>query len=281
MIIDFHTHIFPDKIASRTIDHLSSLCGVPPSIDGTKQDLLRSMDKAGIDLSVVLPVVTNPAHFNSVQQFAAEVNSHQRLISFGGIHPDCDDIEQKLNTIVQLGLPGIKLHPDYQGTYADDPRYMHIVREAIRRNLIVLYHAGVDIGLPEVHYSAPDRFVRLLDELQIDSQPDAKIVLAHTGGFQYWEDVYNLLAGRNVYFDLSFTAPYASDEMIMSIIHRHGTDRILFGTDCPWKNQKEYLAHIRSLPLSTAQMEDVLGKNAAKLLDLTLADHIFEHETNT
>ena len=74
MIIDFHAHIFPDKIAHKTIDMLSEKGGIPPFSDGTLSGLVSNMVDAGIDISVNLPVLTNPTQFDSVNRFALQIN---------------------------------------------------------------------------------------------------------------------------------------------------------------------------------------------------------------
>ncbi len=88
MIIDFHTHVFPDAIAQRTIAHLEDKGGMKAHIEGTLTGLKCSMKRAGIDYSVVLPVVTKPSQFESVNRYAAEINGKEGIFSFGGIHPD-------------------------------------------------------------------------------------------------------------------------------------------------------------------------------------------------
>lgn len=274
MIIDFHTHVFPDVLAPKTIPYLAGLCGIAPSTDGTLSGLRSSMKDAGIHTSIVLPVVTKPAQFDSIQQFAAQINTLPGIVSFGGIHPDCTDIPEKVAHIASLGLKGIKLHPDYQSVNADDPRYVEIVSEAIKAGLIVVFHAGVDIGLPEPNYSTPEMFVRLIEALDVPlnapSTGNGALVLAHTGGFRFWDQVEALLVGKPVYFDISFSSPYISDQQLVRIIQTHGSHRILFGTDCPWSRQKEYVEHFRSLPLSDAEKERILWKNAAQLLQMPI-----------
>ena len=156
MIIDFHTHIFPDKMAQKTIDLLSSKGGIPAFSDGTKQGLLSRMEKAGVDVCVTLPVITNPAQFDSINRFAADINrefadEQRRLISFAGIHPDCEDIDGKMASIAKSGFLGVKIHPDYQGTYINDERYVRIIECAAEHDLIVITHAGVDVAYSEVH----------------------------------------------------------------------------------------------------------------------------------
>ena len=128
MIIDFHTHVFPEKIAERTLGILAEKSKIAPETDGTVHGLLSSMEEAGVDTSVILPVVTAPKQFASIMRFGLEINEAYgylekswekkkmpKLISFGGIHPDSADYKGELKALAEAGFPGIKIHPDYQG----------------------------------------------------------------------------------------------------------------------------------------------------------------------
>ncbi len=265
MIIDFHTHIFPDKIAARSIEALSKVSGVKAATDGTLSGLLASMDRSGVDLSVIMPVVTKLAQFESVNTFAAKVNEQYsgRLLSFGGIHPDSEDYKSELNRIKELGLPGIKLHPDYQGVMIDDVRYMNIIEYADVLDLAILVHAGIDIGLPEPVHCPPDKARKVLDALK-----PKKLVLAHMGGWKQWEEVYEYLAGENVYLDTAFCFDYMTQDMFLKLCEKHGTDKILFATDSPWSDARRDLEVIKSLPLADNAKEAIFFGNAKKLLNI-------------
>lgn len=262
MIIDFHTHDFPDGIAAKSIALLQQRSGTMPYTDGTYQGLVRSMEEGGIDISILLPVVTKPSQFTTVNRVAAQLNEKQGAIrSLGGIHPDNEDYREKLKEIKSMGLPGIKLHPAYQGTYMDDIRYKRIVSYALEQDLIVVFHAGVDIGLPEPVYTDPERTLNLLRDTG-----DGNIILAHMGGWKYWDQVEELLLDRDVYFDTAFVQDFMSKEQFMRIVRGHGADKILFGTDSPWSGQKESVEWLKSLPFSTEEQEQIFSGNAKKLL---------------
>lgn len=265
MVIDFHTHIFPDKIAARSIEHLENASGITAATDGTLQGLLDSMEKNNVDLSVILPVVTKPSQFESVNQFAAEVNEKYRrkLISFGGIHPDSEDYKAELDKIKALGLPGVKLHPDYQGVMIDDPRYMNIMEYADALGLMILVHAGIDIGLPNPVHCPPDKAKKVLETIKPD-----KLILAHFGGWKQWEEVYELLAGEHVYFDTSFTFDYIEQEQFLKILKKHGHEKVLFATDSPWSDAAKAVEAVRSMPLDQHVIEDILAGNAKRLLNM-------------
>lgn len=265
MVIDFHTHIFPDKIAARSIIHLENASGITAATDGTLQGLLDSMEKNQVDLSVILPVVTKPSQFESVNQFAAEVNEKYkgRLISFGGIHPDSEDYRAELDRIKELGLPGVKLHPDYQGVMIDDPRYMNIIKYADSLGLMIVVHAGIDIGLPEPVHCPPDKARKVLDILHPD-----RLILAHLGGWKQWNSVYELLAGEQVYFDTSFTFDYIEQDVFLKILDKHGYEKVLFATDSPWSDAKRAVAFAKSLPIEEEAVDAILCKNARNLLQI-------------
>ena len=263
MIIDFHTHIFPDGIAPKTIPFLEQRSGVKANTDGMLKGLLRAMEQSGVDLSVVHPVVTKPSQFESVNTFAKYVNDtyEGRLLSFGGIHPDCEDYKAKLDYIKSLGLPGIKLHPDYQGVFIDDVRYMNIIEYADELGLMILTHAGVDIGLPEPVHCPPDRMRRVIDAIG-----PKKLIVAHMGGWSQWEQVCEYLVGTDIYLDTAFCMDYISQEMFCKIWEKHGKDKILFATDSPWGEAGKTIKQLKEMPLSGEEIEDILANNAKKLL---------------
>ena len=265
MIIDFHTHIFPDKIAARTIEALEAKAGLTASTDGTLSGLLASMEAAGVDMSVILPVVTKPSQFETVNTFAASVNEQYegKLLSFGGIHPDTEDYKKELDRIKELGLKGIKIHPDYQGVMIDDVRYMNIIEYADALDLVIITHAGIDIGLPDPVHCPPDKMRKVIDTLH-----PKKMIAAHYGGWNQWEAVYEYLAGENLYLDTAFTFGYIGEEMFYKILEKHGADRILFATDCPWGNQKNDLERFMKLELTDEVKNKILSKNALHLLEL-------------
>lgn len=273
MLIDFHTHIFPDEIAPKTIPMLAEKCQGPAYTNGMAAGLVASMDKAGVTTGVVLPVVTKPSQFASINRFAAAINEQfgeeKRLISFGGIHPDCEDYKGCLNKIKELGLKGIKLHPDYQGTFINDIRYMRIIEYASELDLIVITHAGFDVGIPEPIHCPPAYAREVIDKVQ-----PKKFVLAHMGGMASkgdmtrWEEVEEHLVGQNVWLDTAYILPGMPQEIFERIVKNHGADKILFATDSPWQDQSECLDIIRNMNFTAEELQLMLADNARKLLGL-------------
>lgn len=265
MIIDFHTHIFPERIAQRTIQKLEEVGNIKARTNGTLEGLKNSMKENNITISVVLPVVTKPAQFQNVNSYAAEINGKEGIISFGGIHPDMEDYKEGLEEIKRLGLPGIKLHPDYQDTYVDDPKMVRIIQGATDIGLIVLLHAGLDIGLPDPIHCPPKRIANMLD--QIDNE-NAKIILAHMGGYDQWDDVEEYIVGKKVWIDTSYTLGMISEEQFDRIVKNHGADRTLFASDLPWGGQKETLERLLRMDFSEEEFERILSGNAKELLGI-------------
>ena len=280
MIIDFHTHTFPDRIAAASIKVLEDTSGTIGFTDGTNRGLEESMKRAGIDLSVILPVVTNPTKTSHINHFAAEVNETTKetgLLSFGGIHPDCPDYKELLRECCSLGLKGIKLHPDYYKIMFDDIRIKRIVSYATELGLIILTHAGMDIGLyPPVCCSIES----ILDVIR-DVQPE-KLVLAHMGGWMNWEEVTERLSEEKVWIDTAFSLgeinwkdkndhrPYhmLSDEMFIKMVKAFGSEKVLFATDCPWADQSDYVNRIKAAALTEEEKENIFHINAERLLQL-------------
>ncbi len=267
-MIDFHTHIFPDPIAEKTVAYLGALAELTPHGDGTARSLLADMRTSGVTLSLNLPVVTDPRQTASINRFASEINARGGgLASFGGIHPNDPDPEETLDTIRALGLRGVKLHPDYQGVMIDDARFLCIIRGALARGLHVVSHAGVDIGFPDKVHCPPDRAAAMLDAVRGHAADGARVILAHLGGCDMYREVEEHLLGRgDVLFDLAFVLRRAEPETVLRIIRRHGAENILFGSDFPWSCPSADIARLRSLGLCADECDAILEGNARSLL---------------
>lgn len=268
MIVDFHTHIFPDSIAEKTISKLSGLIGQKPYTDATLKGLQQSMKDAGVDYSVVLPVVTRPAQFETVNAYAVEVSKNPGILSFGGVHPKSESYRDEIDKIVELGLKGIKLHPDFQDTFIEEPCYIDLIAYALERELIVTIHAGRDEGLPEPVHCPPDKTLYMIQEVQ-KRVSTRKLILAHTGGHTMWDEVEEYLVGQDVYMDISYSRSEIALEQMVRIMKTHGADRILFGSDSPWDGQLETIQFVKSLDITGEEKKFILGLNGARLLGLS------------
>ena len=278
MIIDIHTHIFPDKVASNAIKKLSAASGLAPFSNGTLNALLDSMGKSNVDISCILPVATDENQVEHINNFAADLNEKYRgrIISFAGLHPNYTNYKHEIRRIKTLGFKGIKVHPLYQNTYIYDVRYLRMFAYAAELDIIILTHAGLDIGFPGISRCSPKMIRKVIREIG-----DFKFVLAHLGGWEEWEDVLAELADTNVYIDTAFSIGKKSpaknpdehislmkDELAQKIIHAFSCDRVLFGSDSPWTDQKESIEAIKKLSFSKDGQRKILGDNAAGILGL-------------
>ena len=280
MIIDFHTHTFPDKIADAAIAKLSGSSGTVPFTTGTNASLTESMKCAGVDLSVVLPVATNPSKVSHINEISASLDGKDGLCHFGCMHPDVDDIEGEVKHIASLGLRGLKIHPVYQDTDLDDERFIRILSACGEAGLIVVTHSGLDIGFPGVVRCSPASARRA-----IKAAGPVTLVLAHMGGWRNWDEVADAVADTTCYIDTSFSLGrltplpgddrYSEEELQMlrgeefvAIVRALGAKRVLFGTDSPWSDQATSLRDIEALPLTDEEKAMIFGGNAARLLGL-------------
>ena len=263
MLIDFHTHAFPRKIASRAMEKLSyDVGGLQPQTDGTLEGLEALVDRDGVDLSVVHSIATNPHQMHKVNDYAFQMDRDGRIVAFGSVHPDAPDALEELERIKAAGLKGVKLHPEFQGFYADDEKMKPIYRKISELGLITMFHAGEDYGYAPPYHAMPEHLKRALGWF------DSPVVAAHWGGIGCGQKVLETLCGEHIYFDLSYGYGAMPKPTAQAILERHGPDRLLFGSDCPWHRPVWEMRLLDSLDMETEEREKILWKNAAKLLGL-------------
>lgn len=262
MIIDFHTHCFPDDMAFKVVPFLAGAAGIKPVLDGTLSGLRNSMEQAGIDYCVIQNIATKTNQTSTINDWAAKVQC-SGIISFGSVHPDYSYWEDELIRIKKLGLKGLKYHPDYQRFFIDDEKMYKIYEKIFELDLIILFHAGLDIGLDPPYHCTPERLLKVIEKF-----PGGKIVAAHMGGYDYWDEVEMLLAGKDIFLDTSYSFNDLGREKMSRLIKIHGTDKILFATDSPWTDQGEEIKNISSLPLTEEDKKKIFWENAADLLKL-------------
>ncbi len=262
MIIDIHTHCYPDEVAPWSISVRSEKFGIAPVTDGTVGGLKASMSRAGVDISVLHPIALKPEQTVKMNRWSAGIQD-EKIISFGTIHPDFPDWNKEIQWLVANGFKGVKFHADCQGYYVDDPHMLDIYQAVFDAGLIILFHSGVDRAFTHPFLCTPQRLAKVLDAF-----PGAVIIAAHMGGYRYWDDAKRYLLGRDVYLDTAYSIHELGVERAEEFINYHGADKILFGTDSPWRDQGADIALIKSLNLSTNSINGILSGNAQKLLNL-------------
>lgn len=263
-IFDIHTHIFPDAIAARVIKERGTDVGIPPTYDGTRAGLLAAMRDAGIAAALNCPVATRPEQVVSINNWAAQSHGAP-VFSLGSIHPDMPDPAAELRRLKGLGLPGIKLHPEFQNFFPDEPRLEIVWRTCRELELRVLLHAGEDVALKPPYRGQPWRIAAV-----VRAFPGLKLVAAHFGGWRLWDEVERELLGLPVLLDLSFVRSFLPDARLVDLVRRHGVDQVVFGSDGPWRDLRTEAAWFRGLPFTPAEQRAIGWDNAVRFLGLPL-----------
>jgi hypothetical protein len=274
MIIDFHTHAFVEKIAAKAVVQLINYYKVQTEYSGTLPELVREENKINANAIVLLVAATKAAQVIPANNWALSlkkqspatgISSDSRmpeLVPFGTYHPDDPNWLSEIERLRCAGCRGIKLHPEFQGIDLADSR-LNTFFEEISNDFTVLIHMG-DVLRSASNKSTPQKLAAILDRF-----PSLTVIAAHMGGYHFWEESLEKLAGRNIYFDTSSTLPYIEKDLFQRLVRKHGTERILFGSDYPLQSPAQALADIDSLGwLSLSQKEQILGNNAAALLGL-------------
>lgn len=256
---DIHAHIFPPHVAEKVIAQLEGYYGFKWEGTGVFEDLIASMDEAGVGRCNIFSCATKPEQVETANTYLASLQGKypERFCCFGTMHPAYPDIAGELKRLKALGLKGLKIHPDFQRINIDDPGMIKIY-DLVGDSLPMLFH----IGDPYQDYSAPKRLGRVLDMM-----PGLKIIAAHLGGYRAWAEGKKHLVGReNVYLDTSSTIGYLPAEEARKIVLSHGCDRILWGSDYPARRHKQAVEDIRKMNLSQEQEELIFYRNGEKLL---------------
>lgn len=284
-VIDIHTHTFPEKIATVALEKLKAKCHTKNFTDGTFNALAMSMKGAGINHSVIQPVATSSKQVIHVNDASIRINNNAHetgIFSFGAMHPDFEGVHEELTRLSRAGIMGIKLHPVYQGVDINDERYTNILECAGNSGLVVMIHAGLDIGFPGAENSTPEKISRAIAR----TSGHVKIILAHMGSWKCWDKVCELFAGmENIYIDTAFSlgkftplddgyysgpedCEMLSEKDFVQIVNSFGANRVLFGTDSPWASQYDSVKNFVALPLSEHDKNLILYENSASLLGL-------------
>ncbi len=263
MVIDFHSHIYPEKLAEKAAKSIGDFYTITVSEKGTVSDLLQNgkAEKAGgdtaIDRFVVFSAAAVPEQVRSINNYIAEVSrEHREFNGFGTLHPDLPNAPDEIEHIAALGLKGIKLHPDLQRFNIDDERMMDTYA-ALEGRLPVIFHTG-DY---RYSWSHPARLAKVLDRF-----PRLTAVAAHFGGWSVFDLALEYLKDRFCFFDVSSSLPFLGNKRSLELIRIYGAERFLFGSDYPMWNPVSCLKDFLKLELTDSERELILYKNALSVL---------------
>jgi predicted TIM-barrel fold metal-dependent hydrolase len=259
LIYDFHAHVYAEKIAEKLIGKMEDIYGIKRYHNALIDELLPAAENGGVDKVCILSIAGRPEHVVFNKWYAELGEKYEAVIPFGSIH--VENSPEELDCFPELGLRGIKIQPNAQRFYPDDERMFPIYRRAEELGLIVVFHAGHEEGGVAGEFSQPERFVKV-----IESCPNLKVVLAHFGGYKVWDKVDAVCGYPNVYFDTAHLPGVIDDRYFVEMAEKLGVDKVLFGTDFPFrdhKTEREYVERIFGSALARKFMsenpERVLG----------------------
>lgn len=260
MFIDIHTHVFPRRKAPLILKDMAESKQIPCFSDGTVDGLKAAMQTSGIELSLISRITTKKENVTTVNQWLADIAS-PGIRPLATVHPDLPVASNDLLAFREKGFMGIKLHPDYQGFFVDDKRMYSFYEAAQATQMPVLFHAGLDRGLPPPAHALPPGLLTVHRDF-----PRLIMIAAHMGGEDNYEETEKLLLGESIYLDTAFVLRLMPHELLKRFFRKHGVDRILFGSDSPFTDQPTEIDYLLKLPFLTSQEKDkIAGKNAAAL----------------
>lgn len=262
IITDAHAHIFPSKIAQKAVGAIGDFYSIPMCHPGSPEALLQSGGAIGVKKYLVCSTATRPGQVASINDFIEDCcHQHHEFLGFATLHPGYEDIPGEVARIVEMNLHGVKLHPDFQQFYIDDPAAFPIYEACADAGLPILFHTGDN----RYDWSAPSRMAVVARRF-----PKLTCIAAHFGGYNHWQDVELYKSLPNVWFDTSSTLFKLPRERVLELLDTLGTHRFMFGTDFPMWDHKEELDRFLSLGLPEEIRDDILYRNFQRLFGVTL-----------
>ncbi len=277
MIIDCHTHIFPEEIRegreafSKRDEGFSSIYNQPKAKMIGVEDLIDAMDESGIDRSVICGFPwSNPDLCSLHNKYLLEAGKRypNRLIAFVILpFSDPDWSERELDQAVKSGAKGvgeIAFYRDEMGS--QDIRSMKpVLTRMEKQGIPLLLHTNETIGhaYPGKGRTPLERFYEL-----ILSFPRLRIILGHWGGgLPFYELMPEVAKGMtNVYYDTA-ASPFIYSKKIYAIASQIvGVEKILFGTDFPLIPAGRYFKELEESGLSKQDQQKILGLNFSKVI---------------
>lgn len=252
-IIDAHAHIFPEKIAENATANTGVFYNLPMSGCGVSRNLIESGNKIGVTRYLVCSTATKHQQVQSINNFIAnECSENSCFIGFGTAHPDSQNVEADIKQIKELGLYGVKIHPDFQ-MFDMDSKDAYKIYEMIEGELPILIHCGDS----RYEYSAPKKLANLHRDF-----PKLKVLAAHLGGYERWDEAVEYLTGlENVKFDTSSSLKFMSAERAAGIVKNYGTENCFFGVDFPMWSHTEELERFLAMGFSESENRRMLSQN--------------------
>ncbi len=259
-IIDCHTHVFPPKIARKAVQAIGDFYGIPMTRSGSMKELCTEAKLFGMEKMLISSTATKSEQVRPINDFLKDSqNEHEEFFAFGTLFPEMStyEMEAEVDRILQMGLYGVKLHPDFQHIKADSDGMKRIAR-LLAGKLPVLIHAGDS----RYDFSNPDRIRGLIES----APPTFTLIAAHFGGYGVWDEAAEKLRGYdNLYVDTCSSLEFLKPDRVKELIALYGEDKVLFGTDYPMWNYQDELERVERLDLASGTLKKILYLNAKNL----------------
>ncbi|MCE5187408.1 MAG: amidohydrolase family protein [Planctomycetaceae bacterium] len=261
-IIDFHTHAFADAIADKAMAHLQAGCpGAKAFLDGRLSSLIASMDRAGIEKSVLCSIATKPTQFEPIFKWSRQIRS-ARIEPLPSVHPADPQAIEQVYRIAEAGFKGIKLHPYYQDFNIDNPDLDAFYEAVCRTQLLLTVHTGFDIAFERAEKASPQQIRNVLERFG-----DLRLITTHFGGWEQWDQVEKLLIGHPIYMETSWSMEFMGPERVERFMNTHPKEYLLFGTDSPWTDQSATVESYKKLDVPAKTLNAFFCDNAIRLLN--------------
>lgn len=259
-IYDFHSHIYPEKIAQKAVESVGDFYGIGMDGKGTAKALLKEGKECGVTNFVVHSVALTESRVEAINDYiASECKVHKEFYGFGTMHADFENKIQEVERATKLGLRGVKIHPDTQLFNMDDERMFELYDYLRQKDIPLLIHCG-DY---RYDYSHPRRLKKLLREF-----PGITVIGAHFGGWSMCDLAYEYLENENCYVDTSSSYWMLGMKRAKELIRLYGAERVVFGSDFPMWSVSEELEKFKSMELTDEENSLILYKNAEKILKI-------------
>ena len=258
-IYDMHTHVYPDLIAAKAAQNIRNYYHLGENMDGTVSTLLRRNSEAGVCGSLILPVAVKPDHVRTINVFTRQqVEQEPSFTGFGTVHARMENLMEEVEAIRQMGLKGIKIHPDCQHFDIDDPGLFPLY-EAVQGNFPMMIHLGDET----YDHSHPGRLRKVLDNF-----PRLQVCAAHFGGHTMYETAKEYLSDTQCILDISSTLMFLDKKTAEGYVNHYGAERLAFGTDYPVWDPVVEVQRFLSLDITEEQKEQIAWKTAQRFLGL-------------
>lgn len=215
--------------------------GREPSGDGSPEDLLAHLDRAGLSRAICFTAALKPDQMIPANSWMLNVRrTYSRLLPLGTVHPGHPAWESELDRLERNGIHGLKIHPDLTGIALGSPLWRPIWEAAENRFLIMLHMGPTKKGAATL--SAPHELALILNTFR-----NLRVVAAHLGGLHLWEETLTHLAGQDLHLDTSCCPEVVPSQYLRRLLQLHDHERILFGSDYPLFAPDQALAALTRL----------------------------------